>query len=408
MSPRSARFIVERVLRRVHGGTLIIEDPTGVQRRYGTGSPEAVIRMRSESVWTAFFGGSIALADAYADGLWDSPDPVALVRIAARNMPALDRVRRTTAPVLRPVEVFRSLYRPRGRGQRRRDVAAHYDLGNAMFERMLDPTMTYSCAFFSESDMSLEQAQIAKLERVCEKLDLGPDDRVLEIGTGWGSFALHAAATRGCHVTTTTISGEQYDYVCERILEEGLADRVTVLPEDFRDLEGRYDKLVSIEMIEAVGWQNLGLFLARCSDLLKPEGVMLLQAIAIDDRAYEVEKATRSFIKEYIFPGGSLPSLAAMTRALARRTDLQTLDVEDITEHYIETLQHWRRRFVTHSEELEAMGYDDRFKRIWTLYLAYCEGGFAERRITDLQLLLGKPGFQFSSVRDRLSEKAAA
>jgi cyclopropane-fatty-acyl-phospholipid synthase len=408
MSPRFARAIVNLVLRRLNGGTLIIEDPTGAQRSYGTGSPVAVMRMGSECVWMAFFGGSVGLAEAYADGLWESPDPVELVRIAARNMPALDRVRRIAAPALRPVEVCRSLYRPRGRRQRRRDIAAHYDLGNAMFSRMLDPTMTYSCAFFAERGMSLEEAQIAKLERVCEKLDLGPDDRVLEIGTGWGSFALHAAATRGCHVTTTTISREQYDYVCDRVSEEGLADRITVLAEDFRDLGGRYDKLVSIEMIEAVGWQNLGAFLAGCSDLLKPGGVMLLQAIAIDDRAYEVEKATRSFIKEYIFPGGSLPSLAAMTRSLARRTDLQTLDVEDITEHYIETLQHWRRRFVASSVELEANGYDDRFKRIWTLYLAYCEGGFVERRITDLQLLLGKPGVQFSAVRDRSSQRAVA
>jgi cyclopropane-fatty-acyl-phospholipid synthase len=408
MNSRFARLIVGFVLRRLHSGTLTIEEPDGVRRTYGSGSPKAVMRMHSESVWSAFFGGSIALADAYADGLWDSPDPVALVRIAARNMPGLDRVRRVSAPALRPIEFYRSLVRPRGRSQRRRDIAAHYDLGNAMFSRMLDPTMTYSCAFFGERGMSLEEAQIAKLERVCEKLDLGPDDRVLEIGTGWGSFALHAAATRGCHVTTTTISHEQHEYVRQRVIEEGLIDRVTVLFEDFRDLEGCYDKLVSIEMIEAVGWQNLGAFLARCSGLLKSDGVMLLQAITIDDRAYDVEKATRSFIKEYIFPGGSLPSLAAMTRSLARRTDLQTLDVEDITEHYIETLQHWRRRFVQHADELAAIGYDERFKRVWTLYLAYCEGGFVERRITDLQLLFGKPDLQFGSVRDRLSQAAAA
>jgi cyclopropane-fatty-acyl-phospholipid synthase len=408
MNSRSARVIVDLVLRRLRHGTLTIQEPSGAERIYGSGSPEAVIRMNSETVWSAFFGGSIALADAYADGLWDSPDPVALVRLAARNMPGLDRVRRISAPALRPIEIARSLYRPRGRGQRRRDIAAHYDHGNAMFSRMLDPTMTYSCAFFADPAMSLEEAQIAKLERVCEKLDLGPGDRVLEIGTGWGSFALHAATTRGCHVTTTTISREQYEYVRERVVEQGLVDRVTVLFDDFRDLDGSYNKLVSIEMIEAVGWQNLGVFLARCSDLLEPDGVMLLQAITIDDRAYDVEKATRSFIKEYIFPGGSLPSLAALTRALARRTDLQTLDVEDITGHYIETLRCWRQQFLASSDELEEIGYDERFKRIWTLYLAYCEGGFAERRITDLQLVLGKPALQFGSLRNRLTQRATA
>jgi cyclopropane-fatty-acyl-phospholipid synthase len=408
MNFRIAQVLVGLVLHRLGVGTLIIDAPDGTRRRYGSGAPEACMRLRSESVWKSFFGGSIALADAYADGLWDSPDPVALVRIAARNMPALDRARRLCAPALRPLELARSLWRPRGRRQRRRDIEAHYDLGNAMFSRMLDPTMTYSCALFSDPAMSLEEAQIAKLERVCEKLELGPDDRVVEIGAGWGSFALHAAATRGCHVTTTTISREQYEFVCARVHEQDLGDRITVLFKDFRDLGGRYDKLVSIEMIEAVGWQNVGTFLSRCSDLLEPDGVMLVQAITIDDRAYDVEKATRSFIKQYIFPGGSLPSLAAITRSLARRTDLQTLDVEDITEHYIETLRRWRERFEGSADELEAIGYDDRFRRIWTLYLAYCEGGFAERRITDLQLLLGKQGYQFRSMRGRLSQPAVA
>jgi cyclopropane-fatty-acyl-phospholipid synthase len=278
-------------------------------------------------------------------------------------------------------------------------VVAHYDLGNALFERMLDPTLTYSCAIFTGPEMSLEQAQIAKLERVCEQLDLGPNDRVVEIGTGWGSFAIHAASTRGCHVTTTTISSEQHEYATARVRECGLSDLVTVVSQDYRDLQGTYDKLVSIEMIEAVGWQNLGRFLGHCSRLLKPDGAMLLQAITIDDRAYQVEKASRSFIKEYIFPGGALPSLEVLTRALARRTDMQTLAVNDITIHYVETLRRWRERFLANWPELETFGYDQRFKRIWTLYLAYCEGGFAERRIQDVHMLLAKPGFR-GHIRD--------
>jgi cyclopropane-fatty-acyl-phospholipid synthase len=277
---------------------------------------------------------------------------------------------------------------------------AHYDLGNALFGLMLDPTMTYSCAVFETPLTTLEQAQRAKLELVCEKLELGPGDRVLEIGSGWGAFAMHAAATRGCHVTTTTISREQYEYVNERVADAGLGDRVTVLDQDFRELRGRYDKLVSIEMIEAVGWRNHGVFLEHCARLLEPDGAMLLQAITIDDRAYEVEKASRSFIKQYIFPGGSLPSLAVLTRHMARRTDLQTLDLQDITAHYVPTLRCWREAFVANSERLRELGYDERFQRIWCLYLAYCEAGFAERRICDVQLLLTKPRHRLAGRGD--------
>jgi cyclopropane-fatty-acyl-phospholipid synthase len=257
--------------------------------------------------------------------------------------------------------------------------------------------------------MTLEEASVAKLERVCERLDLGPEDRVLEIGTGWGGFAVHAAATRGCRVTTTTISREQHDYAVARVRQAGLQDRVTVLMRDYRDLRGRFDKLVSIEMIEAVGWQQIGRFFARCSDLLTPHGAMLLQAITIDDRAYEVEKASKSFIREYIFPGGCLPSLEVITRNVARRTDLQTVALEDITPSYVETLRRWRHNFAAHAQELAQLGYDERFQRIWTLYLAYCEGGFAERRICDVQLLLAKPRWAVkTSAAARSTEIAVA
>jgi cyclopropane-fatty-acyl-phospholipid synthase len=239
--------------------------------------------------------------------------------------------------------------------------------------------------------MTLEEAQLAKLERVCDKLDLGPGDHLLEIGTGWGGLAVHAALTRGCRVTTTTISRDQHAHAVEAVRRAGVADRVTVLLEDYRGLTGRYDKLVSIEMIEAVGWQHTGAFFAKCSELLSPHGAMLLQAIAIDDRAYQVEKASRSFMNTRIFPGGCLPSLEVMTRATARRSDMQMVHLEDLTPHYVETLRRWRQRFTRHARELAERGYDERFQRLWTLYLAYCEAGFAERRILDLQLLLTKP-----------------
>ena len=273
----------------------------------------------------------------------------------------------------------------------RRNIAAHYDLGNDLFSRMLDPTMSYSCALFEHEGMTLEQASLAKLERICEQLQIRPEDHVLEIGTGWGGFAVYAASTRGCRVTTTTISAEQHSYAVDRVRAAGVEDRVTVLRSDYRDLRGRYDKLVSVEMIEAVGWQHIGTFFARCSRLLHSHGAMLLQAITIDDRAYEVEKASKSFIKDYIFPGGCLPSMEVITRNVARRTDLQTVGLLDITSSYVTTLRRWRENFSANRDELAAIGYDEPFRRLWTLYLAYCEAGFAERRICDVQLLLAKP-----------------
>jgi cyclopropane-fatty-acyl-phospholipid synthase len=266
----------------------------------------------------------------------------------------------------------------------------------------------YSCAVFDTPGMTLEQASMRKLELVCQRLDLGPGDRLLEIGTGWGGLAVYAARTRGCHVTTTTISREQHDYALARVRELGLEDRVTILMQDYRDLSGHYDKLVSIEMIEAVGWQHIGTFFAKCCDLLEADGSMLLQAITIDDRAYEVEKASKSFIKTHIFPGGCLPSLEVITRALARRTDLQVVGLHDITQHYVSTLRGWRQNFLGHAGELDALGYDETFRRLWTMYLAYCEAGFAERRICDVQLLLAKPRYRSATVASRLARPRAA
>jgi cyclopropane-fatty-acyl-phospholipid synthase len=256
---------------------------------------------------------------------------------------------------------------------------------------MLDRTMSYSCAVFDDGTTSLDDAQVAKLELICDKLDLGPEDHLLEIGTGWGGLAVHAAATRGSRVTTTTISREQHDHAVTEVRRAGLDDRVTVLLEDYRDLTGDYDKLVSIEMIEAVGWQHIGAFFAKCSELLCADGAMLLQAITIDDRAYEVEKASRSFINTHIFPGGCLPSLEVIVRNVAHRTDMQPVGLEDLTPHYVETLRCWERNFAAHAGALADLGYDERFRRLWTLYLKYCEAGFAERRICDIQLTLAKP-----------------
>ncbi len=410
MIDRLCRVLALMALRRIRAGTLVIVEN---KRRcsFGSGAPVATAVVRSSRLWRNLLRGSVGLADAYAEGLWSSPDLVALIRLAARNGATMDRARKRMAAVWRPLQVARALVRPDSRDRRRRDIAAHYDLGNELFGRMLGPTMTYSCALFTHDGMTLAEAQAAKLELVCQKLELSPRDHVLEIGTGWGSFALHAASTRGCRVTTTTISSEQYAHALERVRRAGLEGRVTVLLSDYRDLRGSYDKLVSIEMIEAVGWRHTGAFLGTCSRLLAPDGAMLLQAITIDDRAYEVEKASRSFMKQRIFPGGSLPSLEAIARDLARHTDLQLIDLQDITSHYVPTLREWHKRFQAAAPELAELGYDERFQRLWTLYLCYCQAGFAERRICDVQLLLAKPASRLGRIRGKWRggvERAAA
>jgi cyclopropane-fatty-acyl-phospholipid synthase len=387
---RLARRLLSLLLRRIRAGTLVLVED-GERRAYGSGAPTATIHVRSPRMWRLALTGSRGLADAYADGLWDSPDLVALVRLAARNAAGLDRIRALLAPVRVPVQRARGSLRRSTRDRRRRDIAAHYDLGNELFSRMLDRTMSYSCAVFDHRVTTLDDAQLAKLELICDKLELGRGDHLLEIGTGWGALAIHAAATRGCRVTTTTISREQYEHAVTAVRRAGLEHRVTVLRSDYRDLTGRYDKLVCIEMIEAVGWRRIGAFFAKCSELLALDGVMVLQAITIDDRAYEVEKASRSFINTHIFPGGCLPSLEVIGRGVARRTDMQMVALEDLTPHYVETLRRWRQNFAAHAGELAELGYDERFQRLWTLYLSYCEAGFAERRICDVQLVLSKP-----------------
>ncbi len=390
MIDRIARWLLSLFLRRIRTGTLTVIE-AGERRVYGSGPPAATIHVRSPRMWRMGLTGSRGLAEAYAQGLWDSPDLAALVRLGARNAAGLDRLRALIAPIRVPVQRARAYVRRSTRNRRRRDIAAHYDLGNELFSRMLDRTMSYSCAVFGDAATSLEDAQVAKLELICDKLDLGPDDHLLEIGTGWGGLAVHAAATRGCRVTTTTISREQHDHAVAEVRRAGLEQRVTVLRNDYRDLSGRYDKLVSIEMIEAVGWRHIGAFFAKCSELLAPDGAMLLQAITIDDRAYEVEKASRSFINTHIFPGGCLPSLEVIARNVARRSDMQMVALEDLTPHYVETLRRWERNFAANAHELAGLGYDERFRRLWTLYLRYCEAGFAERRICDVQVTLAKP-----------------
>jgi len=396
---RAARALAFRLLGRVRGGELELVEGGRVHRfgrpDPGDGRPplRARVEVRDPAFYRALLRGSAAAGAAYADGLWECDDLVALVRIGARAMDAADRVRERLLPLTAPVQ--RTAWRARAntRARARRRISAHYDLGNELFASFLDPTLSYSCLVYERPDAPIDEAAVAKLDRVCRKLALGPGDRVLEIGTGWGGFALHAAANYGCHVTTTTISREQHAHAVRAVADAGLQDRVTVLREDYRDLRGTYDKLVSIEMIEAVGWEHLHTFFAVCSQRLAPHGTMLLQAIVYDDRAYRVAKGASSFANTLIFPGGALPSVAAIERELGRVGDLRTIQLEDISGHYVRTLRAWRERFLASWPRLQGRGYDERFRRLWTLYLAYCEAGFAERRIRDVQMLLAKPAF---------------
>ncbi len=409
---RLARTAVLALLgRRTRHGELTVHEPDGTVHRVGTIDPRAPLRARldvhDDVLWPSLLRGSLGLGSSYGDGAWSSPDLVALIRLAARNATQFDALRRWLGPVARPAQNLASSVRRNTPGRSRRQIAAHYDLGNDLYRLFLDETLMYSAAVFETPGATLHEAQLAKLDRICRKLQLTPGDHLLEIGTGWGAMAVHAARHYGCRVTTTTISAEQHAAALERVRAAGLQDRVTVLQQDYRHLEGTYDKLVSIEMIEAVGWRDFGTYFKACSDLLTPEGIMLLQAITIDERAYEVEKASKSFINQLIFPGGCLPSQEVIARSVRRETDLRVVQLEDITGHYVRTLQEWRANFLTAEREIGRLGYDLRFRRLWTLYLAYCEAGFAERRIYDVQLLLAKPRFRAEPLIPALRLAAA-
>jgi cyclopropane-fatty-acyl-phospholipid synthase len=394
-----SRRLLETVLRRIRHGRVLIGD-----RAYGPADAElrATVALHDQRAWRAWLRGSTGLAESYAEGLWDCDDLVTLVRIAAREMRRYDRAREALLPLQRLAAMV-----PRNsRLRARRHIAAHYDLGDDLFGLFLDDGMTYSSALFEREDMSLEEAQWAKLERICRRLELRPDDHLLEIGSGWGSLALHAASRYGCRVTTTTISEAQHARTLARVRAAGLERQVEVLLRDYRDLEGSFDKLVSVEMVEAVGWQYFDLFFERCSRLLDPEGLMLLQAIVIEDGAYEAEKASRSFINKLIFPGGCLPSLPVIDRCLAAG-GLAPLRVDDLTDSYVLTLRHWRERFAAASDRADALGYDLRFRRLWELYLSYVEAGFAERRIEVVQELIAGPRYSREKPRVTVSSRKA-
>jgi len=345
------------------------------------------------------FGGSIGAGEAYIQGDWASDNLFELLRILLRNRDVLEKMESGLALLSRPLQkIFHAFNRNTRQGSRK-NIAAHYDLGNEFYALWLDPTMMYSAAYFDTDSTTLDEAAVAKLDRICRKLDLSEQDSVIEIGTGWGGFAIHAARHYGCHVTTTTISKEQHDYAKQAIRDAGLEDRITLLFQDYRDLTGRFDKLVSIEMIEAVGHEYHDTFFRKCCELLKPEGQMLLQAITIADQRYDTYKKGVDFIKRYIFPGGCLTSVTDMSRTLTAHTDMRVIHLEDIGSHYATTLRHWHDRFFARIDQVREMGYSDSFVRMWQFYLAYCESAFVERAIGDVQMLIMKPGARRERVR---------
>ncbi|MGH8090887.1 MAG: class I SAM-dependent methyltransferase [Rudaea sp.] len=336
--------------------------------------------------------GSVGAGEAYMDSAWTCDDPVSLMRMLVRNRDLLDVMETGLARWGGwAMRAWHALNRNTRDGSRR-NIAAHYDLGNDFFRLFLDENLMYSSAIFARAHESLETASTRKLDRICRKLALKPADRVVEIGAGWGGFALHAARHYGCHVTTTTISREQYDLARTRVREAGLEDRIDVLLSDYRDLDGRYDKLVSIEMIEAIGHQYLDSYFGKVGRLLKPDGMALIQAITIEDHRYAQALRAVDFIKRYVFPGSFIPAVGVMLDAAARASDLKLFHLEDIGPSYALTLAAWRGRFHRRIADVRALGYDERFVRMWDFYLAYCEAGFHERSTGDVQMLLIKPG----------------
>ena len=377
-------------------GSLLVRDAFGEQRLgQPSGDLHATVTIEDPAFYRKVAAqGSVGAGESYIDGDWRCDDLVALVQLLVRNRDLLDGMERGPARVggwlLRG---WNRLHR-NSRAGSRRNIAAHYDLGNDFFSLFLSPDLMYSSALFANAQETLEAASQRKLDRICQQLRLQPGDRVVEIGTGWGGFALHAAQHYGCHVTTTTISAEQHALAQQRVREAGLQDRITLLTQDYRDLQGPFDKLVSIEMIEAVGAEFLDTYLATLQRLLKPDGVALLQAITIEDHRYEQARRSVDYIKRFVFPGSFIPSLNAILAAKTRSSDLQLVAQHDFGHSYALTLRAWRQRFLAQRAAVQAQGFDERFCRLWEFYLAYCEGGFLERSIGVSHLLLARPGYR--------------
>ncbi len=349
------------------------------------------LTLRDERAWSVVARqGSAGLGEAYFRGWWDTDDLVGMLRLFVRRSAGLDGLRnllhRYTGKVTDPVRRLRRANPLRDR----HNVRSHYDLSNEFFEAFLDETMTYSSAVFESPEAPLADASRAKLDRLCKKLDFGDGQNIVEIGTGWGSFAMHAASNYDVDVTTTTISAAQADLARKRFAEAGLTEKIDLNEVDFRDLTGTFDRLVSVEMIEAVDWRDVPSFFSTCANLLTPDGVMGLQAIVVSDQRYERVKVTKDFITTWVFPGGSLPSLTSIAAAATSASDLRIVDVEDLGSHYAETLSRWRTTLHERWGDLASLGLSEEMARLWDFYLAYCQAAFLERHISVVQVIMAK------------------
>ena len=393
-----ARSFMLKVLAKLQVGSLVLKEP-GETLTFGThddpNAPHAEVLVHDNDLYRRILtGGSIAAGETFIEGLWSSPDLTAVTRAFSANMAMLEALSDRQHFLASAALKVSHWARRNTTARSRENISAHYDLGNDFFSLFLDPSMMYSSAVFPTPESDLATAATYKLKLICEDLELSANDHLVEIGTGWGGMAIYAAENYGCRVTTTTISREQYDYAREAVARRGLQDRITVLFDDYRDLSGRFDKLVSIEMIEAVGHQFYDTYFSTLNRLLKPHGKAAIQAITMTEQRYEQARDSVDFIKRYIFPGGCLPSLTVISDALSRVTDLQMSNLRDITRDYADTLNVWHEGFLEKLDEVKEMGFDDRFIRMWRYYLSYCEGGFRERIIGTYQITMTKPGYR--------------
>ncbi|MCZ4295074.1 SAM-dependent methyltransferase [Vibrio sinaloensis] len=398
---KTARNIAFSCLCKLQVGSLTViesfsdEPALRVREQFGKpkeGQPSAIIEVKNPAFYARLLkGGSIAAGEAYMDGWWDSPNLTQLMELMALNLSALDSIESRSSLLAKLAYQVSHWLNRNTVANSAKNIEAHYDLSNDLYQTFLDPRMLYSSAVFNDDIDSLEQAQINKMERLCQQLKLTANDSVIEIGTGWGAMAIYMAETYGCHVTTTTISEQQYQYAKQAIEEKGLTDRITLLKKDYRLLEGEFDKLVSIEMIEAVGKQFLTSYIQKCQSLLKPGGLMAIQAITIADQRYDYYSNNVDFIQKYIFPGGFLPSITALTQATTKHSDLVLRDLFDIGQDYARTLSHWYERFNIAQEQVYKLGFDERFIRMWNYYFCYCEGGFRAKSISTVHMTFQRP-----------------
>lgn len=393
-----ARTIMLKVLAKLQIGSLTFKE-NGETLVFGStedpAAPHAEVHVHDSDLYRRVLtGGSIAAGETFIEGLWSSPDLTAVTRAFSANLSMLEAMSDRQNVIARLALKMSHWARRNTTARSRENISAHYDLGNDFFSLFLDPSMMYSSAVFPTPDSDLASAAEHKLHLICEDLELKPEDHLIEIGTGWGGMAIYAAEHYGCRVTTTTISREQFDYTVEAVTARKLQDRITVLFDDYRDLTGQFDKLVSIEMIEAVGHQFYDTYFSTVSHLLKPHGKAVIQAITMTEQRYEQARDSVDFIKRYIFPGGCLPSLTVISDALSRMTDMQMSNLRDITQDYANTLSAWHEGFLNKLDTVQTMGFDERFIRMWRYYLSYCEGGFRERIIGTYQITMTKPGYR--------------